>query len=78
MTTIQDESSVGSTFGRRKFLLGALSILAVGVIAGAGAKLLAGGSAGAYNTNAINSGDTAWVLASSALVMLMTGHPELR
>lgn len=72
MATIQDESGVGRTFGQRKFLLGAMSILVVGVIAGAGAKLLAGGSAGAFNTNAINTGDTAWVLTSSALVMLMT------
>src|SRR5437660_12371711 len=72
MATIQDESSVGSMFRQRKFLLGAISILAIGVAAGAGAKLLAGGSAGAFNTNAINTGDTAWVLASSALVMLMT------
>src|SRR5947208_9292491 len=72
MATIQDESSVGSTFGQRRFLLGAISTLAVGVIAGAGAKLLAGGSSGTFNANTINTGDTAWVLAASALVMIMT------
>jgi ammonium transporter, Amt family len=72
MATIQDKSIVSSTFRQRKFLLGAISILAIGMAAGAGAKLLAGGSAGAFNANAINTGDTAWVLASSALVMLMT------
>ncbi len=72
MATIQDESSVNSTFGQRRFLLGAISTLAVGVLAGAGAKLLAGGSSGAFNANSINTGDTAWVLAASALVMIMT------
>src|SRR5437762_925608 len=72
MATMRDESSVQSMFGQRKFLLGAISTLAVGVAAGAGAKLLAGGSAGPFNAGAINSGDTAWVLAASALVMLMT------
>src|SRR2546429_23056 len=72
MATIQDKSIVSSTFRQRKFLLGAISILAIGIVAGAGAKLLAGGSAGAFKADAINTGDTAWVLASSALVMLMT------
>ena len=72
MATIQDGSSVGSMFRQRNFLLGAISTLIVGVIAGAGAKLLAGGSAGTFNIGTINAGDTAWVLASSALVMIMT------
>jgi Amt family ammonium transporter len=72
MATIRDESELGRALEQRKFLLGALGILIVGALAGAGAKLLAGGSAGAFNPNAINTGDTAWVLASSALVMLMT------
>lgn len=72
MATLQDHRSAGITSEQRKFLLGAICILVVGMIAGLGAKLLAGGSAGAYNTNAINTGDTAWVLTSSALVMLMT------
>src|SRR5437899_1928576 len=72
MATIQDKSIVSSTFRQRKFLLGAISILAIGIVAGAGAKLLAGGSAGAFKADAINTGDTAWVLISTALVMLMT------
>src|SRR5947207_5010365 len=72
MATLQDESSVHDTFKRRRFLLAAIGTLAVGVAAGAGAKLLAGGSAGAFKADAINTGDTAWVLASSALVMIMT------
>src|SRR5439155_16380329 len=71
MATIQDKSIVSSTFRQRKFLLGAISILAIGMAAGAGAKLLAGGSAGAFKADAIYTGDTAWLLASSALVMLM-------
>src|SRR6266704_2749918 len=72
MVTLQDESSVHDTFKRRRFLLAAICTLAVGVAAGAGAKLLAGGSSGAFNANSINTGDTAWVLAASALVMIMT------
>src|SRR5436309_11880860 len=72
MATIQDESSVHSMLGQRKFLLGVICTLAVGVAAGAGAKLLAGGSSGAFKADAINAGDTAWVLAASALVMIMT------
>src|SRR2546422_2934593 len=72
MATVQDTGNRDSMLQRRKFLLGAISVLIVGVLAGAGAKLLAGGSAGAFKADAINTGDTAWVLASSALVMLMT------
>jgi len=72
MATLQDLKSAGITPEQRKFMLGAICILVVGMIAGLGAKLLAGGSAGAYNSSAINTGDTAWVLTSSALVMLMT------
>src|SRR5438270_9335979 len=70
--TTQNVKSLPSAFARRKFLLGAVSVLAVGIVAGIGAKLLAGGSAGAFKADAINTGDTAWVLASSALVMIMT------
>ncbi|HEX3641430.1 MAG TPA: ammonium transporter, partial [Ktedonobacteraceae bacterium] len=61
-----------SMFRRLKFLFGVIFILALGVVTGAGAKLLAGGSAGAFKADAINPGDTAWVLVSSALVMIMT------
>src|SRR5881628_1054836 len=67
-----EREKCASTFDQRKFLLGAVSALAVGIVAGFGAKLLAGGSAGAYNSSAVNTGDTAWVLTAAALVMLMT------
>src|SRR3989454_900670 len=72
MATVQEESGTPRAFALRKFLLGAIITLAVGVAAGAGAKLLAGGSAGAFKVGDINTGDTAWVLASAALVMIMT------
>ena len=72
MATTRDIGSANGTFARRKILLGAIVALLVGVFAGAGAKLLAGGSAGSFNTNAINTGDTAWVLTAAALVMIMT------
>ncbi len=72
MATTQDMNNMHNIFAKRTFLLGASAVLAVGVVAGVGAKLLAGGSAGAFKADAINTGDTAWVLAAAALVMIMT------
>src|SRR5262245_26177710 len=72
MATLQETSSQPSTFQRWKFLLGSVSTLVLGLAAGVGAKLLAGGSAGAFKADSINTGDTAWVLAAAALVMIMT------
>src|SRR5439155_25958709 len=72
MATIQDNGNIHRMSPQTKFLFGVISILAVGVAVGAGAKLLAGGSAGPFKADAINTGDTAWVLTSSALVMIMT------
>ena len=46
--------------------------LGLGVVVGYGAVYFAGASAGVYDASAINPGDTAWMLASSALVMIMT------
>jgi ammonium transporter, Amt family len=72
MATMQEKIGTPGMFEQRKFLLGAIITLAVGVAAGAGAKLLAGGSAGPFKVGDINTGDTAWVMASAALVMIMT------
>jgi Amt family ammonium transporter len=44
----------------------------IGVLAGILASSLAHASGGTYDSKSINSGDTAWVLAASALVMIMT------
>ncbi len=44
----------------------------IGVIVGYAAVYFAGASAGAFDPKSIDSGDTAWMLASSALVMIMT------
>src|SRR6202142_2299433 len=44
----------------------------IGVVVGYMAVYFAGASAGAFDPASINSGDTAWMLASSALVMIMT------
>jgi uncharacterized membrane protein len=44
----------------------------IGIIVGYASVFFAGASAGEYDASAISSGDTAWLLASSALVMLMT------
>src|SRR5436190_10513628 len=55
----------------RKFVFGILGVLIVGILAGFGSKWLAGSSAGTFKADAINTGDTAWVLVSAALVMVM-------
>src|SRR5437764_9780070 len=72
MATAKDISVAQPAPGNRRLLLGSIGALAIGILAGVGASMLAGASAGAYKTDAINSGDTVWVLTSSALVMLMT------
>ena len=50
----------------------AILILALGAVIGYCAIYFGGASAGAYDPASINSGDVAWMLASSALVMIMT------
>lgn len=58
---------------RSRFFLASIGVLlVVGVVVGYATTWFAGASAGAYDPAAINAGDTAWVLAASALVMLMT------
>jgi Amt family ammonium transporter len=57
---------------RRPFALYVFILLAIGVAVGVASRLFAGASAGAFDAKAINTGDTAWVLSSAALVMLMT------
>ncbi|MEK7107151.1 MAG: ammonium transporter, partial [Patescibacteria group bacterium] len=47
-------------------------LLILGAIVGYGAIFFAGASSGAFDANSINTGDTAWMLVSAALVMLMT------
>lgn len=44
----------------------------IGVLVGYAAVYFAGASAGDFDPGAINAGDTAWMLTSAALVMLMT------
>src|SRR5262249_42862060 len=70
-TVVEQVGLAQPTNGTRKLLFGAIGALVVGILAGYGASLLAGASAGG-DTKAINAGDTAWVLAASALVMIMT------
>lgn len=50
----------------------ASGILLLGIAIGVSARYFEGASAGYFDPNSINSGDTAWVLISSAMVMLMT------
>ena len=50
----------------------AIWVLIAGALIGYGAIFFAGASAGEYDASAINTGDTAWMLAAAALVMIMT------
>ncbi len=47
-------------------------LLLVGCAVGYASMSFAGASAGEYDTSLINTGDTAWMLLATALVMLMT------
>src|SRR5689334_5024051 len=61
-----------STSQKRNIVQYAFGLLIVGVLIGVASKYFAGASAGNFDLNKINSGDTAWVLTAAALVMLMT------
>jgi Amt family ammonium transporter len=56
----------------RTFGLYLLLLFIIGGTIGYAATWFGGASAGAYDPKAINAGDTAWVLAAAALVMVMT------
>ena len=56
----------------KKLLWWGFLIAVFGAAVGYMAMYFAGASAGDYDPATINSGDTAWMLASSALVMIMT------
>jgi Amt family ammonium transporter len=61
------------TFRNLKLVLTTISVLVAGILAGIGASSLAHAPSEIHNLpQNINSGDTAWVLAASALVMIMT------
>jgi ammonium transporter, Amt family len=55
-----------------RLLKHSLGILIIGLIVGLLSTQFAGASAGELDPSSINSGDTAWILISTALVMLMT------
>src|SRR3989338_10508066 len=58
--------------GARRFWTHLLLWLVGGAAIGWSAVYFAGASAGVFDAASINPGDTAWMLASAALVMLMT------
>ncbi len=57
---------------RSRFLLHVVLWSVIGLVIGYLSVFFAGASAGEYDGALINSGDTAWMLMSAALVMLMT------
>lgn len=56
----------------RSFGVHVLLLFLIGGAVGYAATWFGGASAGSYNPKAISAGDTAWVLAAAALVMVMT------
>ena len=72
MATTETQQSPESASIYRRFPIYVIVLLAIGVVVGYASKYFAGASAGLFNANAINSGDTAWVLTAAALVLLMT------
>lgn len=54
------------------FALTVIFLVIISAVVGYATTWFAGASAGPFDANQINSGDTAWVMVSSALVMIMT------
>lgn len=65
-------ASAGRQVTKNTFALYVLLLFVLGAGIGYATTFFAGSSAGAYDAKVINAGDTAWVLLSAALVMLMT------
>ena len=61
-----------SLLRNRTFGLNVLLLFIIGGVIGYAATWFGGASAGTYDPNSISAGDTAWVLAAAALVMVMT------
>src|SRR5689334_3930670 len=73
MATVETRPVAPSSVSvHRTFIIQAILLLVIGGAVGYAATFFAGASAGAFDAKAINTGDTAWVLASAALVMIMT------
>jgi ammonium transporter, Amt family len=72
VTTAPPASVAGEKTSNRALIINAIVLLAGGVLVGYATTFFAGASAGTFDPASINSGDTAWVLAASALVMIMT------
>jgi Amt family ammonium transporter len=73
MTTIETEQSPRTApIIYRRFPIYLIILLVIGIAVGYAATFFAGASAGSFNPKLINSGDTAWVLTSAAMVLLMT------
>ena len=72
MATTETQQSPKTASIYRTFPIYVIVLLVIGVVVGYASKFFAGASAGLFNANVINSGDTAWVLTSAALVLLMT------
>lgn len=73
-TEVEATSSLEQVGPARKpnFALTVLLLVIIGAATGYAATWFAGASAGKFDASQINSGDTAWVMAAAALVMIMT------
>ncbi|GHO99078.1 ammonium transporter [Reticulibacter mediterranei] len=79
MATV-DTTQQGSTqqeapkieLAHRSFFLQVIILAVIGLAVGYASTFFAGASSGTFDASKINAGDTAWVLTSAALVMVMT------
>lgn len=74
-TTEVEASSLAekaSPIRHTRFIITIIAMVVLGAIIGYASTFFAGASAGNFDAAKINSGDTAWVLIASALVMIMT------
>ena len=73
MATVETTQPVAkSIFIHRSFVYQVILFLVIGIAVGYASTFFAGASSGAFDAKTINAGDTAWVLAAAALVMIMT------
>jgi Amt family ammonium transporter len=72
MATIETQQSPHAASTYRTFRFYVILLLVIGLVVGYASTAFAGASAGLFDAKVISSGDTAWVLVASALVMLMT------
>jgi Amt family ammonium transporter len=71
-STQQQQEAPKIELAHRSFVVQVIVLAVIGLAVGYASTFFAGASSGTFDANKINAGDTAWVLTSAALVMVMT------